>query len=102
MNAKHTPGPWRIVEDGGFRGIFHLGTGRKVAAVIGSIREGEHIEANAHLIAAAPDLLEALRKVSAALEAVYESEMEWTGEWDMLPPDALEMAKAAIRKAEGK
>lgn len=65
-DVRHTPGPWRVVEDGGFRGIFNLGTGQKVAAVIGSIREGEHIEGNARLIAAAPELLEALREIAIA------------------------------------
>lgn len=101
MDTKHTKGPWYasrlsegvwIIKNEAFDSYIALTHNR----------EGVHADANAHLIAAAPDLLEALRKVSAALEAVYESEMEWTGEWDMLPPDALEMAKAAIRKAEGK
>ena len=48
MNAKHTPGPW------------HVATGGQ------QIRRGEGV-ANAHLIAAAPDLLAALQEITPAM-----------------------------------
>ncbi len=62
--SKHTPGPWNI--DGGTNSnedlfIWKTGeyySGHAIATVHGEIQEGS--QANARLIAAAPDLLEAL------------------------------------------
>lgn len=61
--SKHTPGPW-AVEDRGCRFIVSKeGDGyitRDVCRMDGSTMSAFAQEANAHLIAAAPDLLEAL------------------------------------------
>jgi hypothetical protein len=58
MNAKHTPAPWRVFTDDNECGLYHVRTpGRAVA-------EPED-EANARLIAAAPELLESLQAVLA-------------------------------------
>lgn len=71
--AKHTPGPWRAMAeeaDSSFikvRGTV-LGARFKIANVLTPIYEGaapleaEETRANARLIAAAPELLEALRR----------------------------------------
>ena len=58
MDTKHTPGPWVISG----RSTINAGRGGWVASVSQSNRE-----ANARLIAAAPELLEALRVLEAAL-----------------------------------
>jgi len=66
---KHTPGPWKIAEgiDGhGNITIFSLSDAEKTPATV----YGDTIEqqdANAKLIAAAPDLLEACQKMSDLL-----------------------------------
>lgn len=62
--SKHTPGPWRIVPGGvrvgsglicsTFQAMRYPGQEERFK------RESAEREANAHLIAAAPDLLEAL------------------------------------------
>jgi len=54
--SKHTPGPWRTLEQG--RQWTVIGNPYFVATVQG---QGDNGEANARLIAAAPELLEAVR-----------------------------------------
>ena len=90
MTTKHTPGPWHV---GGLQG-----TGR--AAIVYSPdgysicdcksyhgkREWSEMEANARLIAAAPDLL-------AALEYWFDSNAD--------SKKLAGMARAAIAKAKG-
>ena len=86
--TKHTPGPWRIESGPYYRAI------RVDFEVIADMRQiGRSFnESNARLIAAAPDLLD-------ALENVIES-------WGLglLPhedSEALDQARAAITKAKG-
>jgi hypothetical protein len=63
--SKHTPGPWTAREPNG------PGIGWRVGpAWLGEKPWSDETSANAHLIAAAPDLLEMLEKCVAALEAV--------------------------------
>ena len=87
--TKHTPGPW-----------YHEGTpqpviasesdpkGRDIALV--RLWDGDEAEANAHLIAAAPEMLEALEAVVANC-----GHLNWEQE------KALIDARAAIAKAKG-
>jgi len=58
--SKHTPGPWRAVFEGKI-GHFHVVTearGHSVRTVVSGVRERD-----AFLIAAAPELLEALENI---------------------------------------
>lgn len=75
-NVKHTPGPWRVVES--IDGYF---AGRKTTVKAGNLRvlspwqhrphpEFDEFEANARLIAAAPDLLGALRMVQELMDGL--------------------------------
>ena len=79
--SKHTPGPWK----------------RKIKSVLIPIAPYEWAEAyggsiaNARLIAAAPDLLEALKEIVAAADGKG---------WEQLDP-SFKKARAAIAKAEG-
>lgn len=92
MNGKHTPGPWVIDDEGHIRAPYpNHAPGISVARMTCFGAHDVHMakDANARLISAAPDMLEALRYI-----------VEWkaTG-WD--PEKARDMATAAIRKATG-
>lgn len=59
---KHTPGPWHIQDDHGKRWIETSGNDDTIAEIHrraskGSVYSCKEAEANAHLIAAAPELL---------------------------------------------
>lgn len=101
MNAKHTPGPWEI---GGSLISFD---GKPVGFVLHNPESTKGLgklwprdcdrfaprlpeaDANARLIAAAPDLLDALRYI-----------VEWNPDnWSA--ERARDLARAAIAKAEG-
>ena len=89
---KYTPGPWvrRSGELTGFRWNVET-TGAHPRAVIARLQEGMRGEgaANAHLIAAAPDMLEALENLVTA----------YLGSSD--PILQINAAVAAIKKARG-
>lgn len=100
MNA-HTPGPWQITEmDGEVNRAVVGPDGELIADCFAPTAEDFNLpqdyEANARLIAAAPELLEAL---SHLLEMVSECQLNG------ILPDAkewpAEKARAAIAKAKG-
>ena len=90
MSTQHTPGPWSVVED---RVPASLEIFADKSAICECWRRADVATemANARLISAAPDLLEALRNiVSAALRhQLEESDLE------------VVEARAAIAKATG-
>lgn len=98
---KHTPGPWGASI--GFRGArIHIANDFNHPLSFGFqypetndelVREGE---ANAHLIAAAPELLEALEEL---VELVPES--EFVGGKSIDNTRAISGARTAIAKAKG-
>lgn len=86
MNTKHTPGLWTIT--------YHktkptVGTYKQEVCYINKYASGEQ-DANARLIAAAPDLLAALRGL-----------MEYTGGWDRPPDHPCGIARDVLMKATG-
>lgn len=83
--SAHTPGPWEVrIQDAGVHVTLRDSTGVKFAVVIqGPRTAGKH--ENARLIAAAPDLLEALERVAE----------------DDFAHDTHEIVLAAIAKAKG-
>lgn len=96
-NAKHTPGPWEIdvdtrpVEVCTIYGVPPQGEdGQRFIYVRGAIGDWDATEetnlANAHLIAAAPELLEALKGVLRIADR---------------KTDEFDAARAAIAKATG-
>lgn len=96
MNAKHTAAPWEI--DG--NDIF--ANGELIACAYGLVdKESRDVEytdetyANAKLIAAAPELLEACR----LFEQYDSSDPESSVKMMLLYADAIAAAKAAIAKA---
>jgi hypothetical protein len=83
MNTKHTPAPWLVHATPNDPDITH-----EIANVC-CIYVGEDSHANARLIAAAPELLEALK----GLIAPFNGQMQ--------DKDAYKKANAALKKAEG-
>ena len=82
--SKHTPGPWGVTRLQGVEYVTIDG-GRVSVARVSALKTGE---ANARLIAAAPELLAALE---LALIAIDED----------AAPKVAGMARAAIAKARG-
>ena len=104
MSAKHTPGPWRIKSDpmhfdtlttveGGAIGV-RKPFGVQMIVQVGGDSDFQEAEANARLIAAAPDLLAALKVMLRDYTAVHD-----IGDVEMQP--AIYQARAAIAKVEG-
>ena len=95
--AKHTPGPWSEARRSHctvLNALFINGGGDRVARVVvpHTASNIEEYEANARLIAAAPDLLDALIRLRHWAEA---GQVNYTGDH----PVAL--ARTAIAKATG-
>ena len=65
--SKHTPGPWRAVPNAPGISDTVIDSGRMVVADVISRKSTDELRANARLIAAAPELLEALQTCMAAL-----------------------------------
>ncbi len=115
MKTKHTPGPWRLHEyqEGATLDVvsdgvewqswtFAVGAGDSVVAEVEAWtidagyprpRTRDEAEANARLIAAAPELLEALNSM--------DSNGDWGGTDWCVPADVWRAARAAIAKATG-
>lgn len=110
MSAQHTPGPWTWMRNDacaqGLKGAFVRAAtiapgGRYPELALVSAREvGDQAicDANACLMAAAPDLLEALRRYVARHEALNASITHTVRDASDLQ---LESARAVIAKATG-
>ena len=71
MTTQHTPGPWTIRQSSNPKN----GTGWRdiiVPGEFGPMYLGEALESNARLIAAAPELLEALEQAKASIFSVLD------------------------------
>jgi hypothetical protein len=97
MSTQHTPGPWKV--KAGSNAVL---AGRKqicshvnAASVlpVNIVEDHKIAEANARLIAAAPELLEALKKFALKHRHTYGLD----GAWD----EEITMAEKAIAKATG-
>lgn len=101
MTDKHTPGPWTIEghpQGTGFR--VADANKRSVAAFPSTSRrpDDERI-ANARLIAAAPELLAALKEAHRLLPSLIHTSTDIDA---VELGDAIERARAAIARAEGR
>ena len=90
-NPKHTPGPWTF--DAGNRDVVRTETGCN-PILIAQLYKDSRTEANAHLIAAAPEMLEALKKIHAIDTSELGNEFNW---FRFLQVEAAH----AIKKAKG-
>ena len=87
MNTKHTPGPWELL----YTGEIWSNRGHIAKAP----NQHPSDKANARLIAAAPDLLE-------AAEEIVNSAIRHQGSSDMrVTAHAMRLLQAAIAKATG-
>ena len=105
MSAKHTPGPWRL-----YQGPLLYVEADNHVGPIAELRSrldygrmhplvAETRDANARLIAAAPDLLEALKEL---LGPYVDKPSETTGMMDLLVcGEDIDAARAAIAKSIG-
>ena len=90
MNAKHTPGPWRA-DAWNFHSRTTVRAGDEtIAECHGHGRDRHQCEADARVIAAAPDLLEALEDALDLIESISPVE-----------GDTVRKARAAIAAATG-
>ncbi|MFA5382476.1 MAG: hypothetical protein WC356_04865 [Candidatus Micrarchaeia archaeon] len=111
--SKHTPGPWEVIfEDEGEGHIIHMATAIENPGYFHSIHEVrydhgvepeekgfEEAEANAHLIAAAPDLLEACKAILEDIEdTLVDCDSPGTRQTLEIQRDFLQ---DAIKKADG-
>lgn len=95
-NTQHTPRPWKIGTPPP-NGEQTIGAYQGLMVAVATTGSGTPTEANARLIAAAPELLEALQGVFNACLLANEDEaipFELDG-------DLLDAASAAIAKATG-
>lgn len=110
--AKHTQGPW--VTSATDDTVVVDATGLEVAAIDGDYNDPDtwpQMEANARLIAAAPEMLEALKATVASLVAAVSLLKRGSKKaapsntvFDMMVSDyekAVELGRAAIINAEG-
>jgi hypothetical protein len=98
---KHTPGPWTFCESmNDFSGHYIWSNGRLIAGTNTTKNEvTEEDHANARLIAAAPELLAALKSLLESIENVDFSMLDDHGrQYDRIP---WAQAEAGIAKATG-
>ena len=100
MRALHTPGPWRVSRDGNIRPASRDAKGHTngyapLAKIVGDKRVTTHENnaANARLMAAAPDLLEALKEILTCPAGDYDASDDYE--------NAVKKANSAIAKATG-
>lgn len=93
MKTLHTPGPWAIVERNAPRGALMIESQHGLIAVMESSKTRpvtyENAECNASLIAAAPELLQALIQIIA-----------WE-DGERTAINAIANARAIVAKATG-
>lgn len=105
QEAQHTPGPWSTEDDGDYVRILDS-EGARICSVplsrfIDGWRDPEQ-EVNVRLIAAAPEMLAALRAWDAALEADYPGGPDGPEGIHASHRDKWRAARAAIARAEGR
>ena len=106
--STHTPGPW-FIWTGPSESCKDFGIGAPDDSVVCSVHSHPHpcAKANARLIAAAPELLEACKALHDALSDIVEGENNTFGSYELCNADrdasmaAFDLSFAAIAKAEG-
>jgi hypothetical protein len=98
QQAKPTPGPWSVDYSGPAHLSVEDNAGRVLAFCNLQSEDGDEDEANARLIAAAPEMLQALRGL---LREARESVPKINVKKHFSLMVCMEAAKEAIAKAEG-
>lgn len=107
MSTKHTPGPWSLSEEtlrDGLKSKLVHGIPEGMIAIVRVEHQGAYYgDANARLIAAAPDLLEAVRATRALVSEAAATGFNWSdGDWAERLYGNQAVLSAAIAKAEGR
>ena len=93
--TKHTPGPWEVDLSGTV--IARVMKGGFMVAKIRKLAHAWHEQvANAHLIAAAPELLEALQAIIADVEQ-DESDFGYAADAPLIVAARAAIAKAGVQ-----
>lgn len=102
-NSKHTSGPWQIQKDEERREIIVAGNTRGWGwDHLFSCTDVPELAANAHLIAAAPDMLEALENTAATLRRILKvSGLQTHAAESLGLDDDLTFINSVIAKAKG-
>ena len=104
-SAKHTPGPWEaVIQPGCHAVIASLSGGPKAVAIIGNNTPDDGNEpmrfANARLIAAAPEMLDALDGLAAQVRPLL-TELDIDGFRHSALKEAYDFACKVAGKAQG-
>lgn len=100
--TNHAPGPWRVAKHDALRYTFHVDAGpagyeRKRIAIVSGESVKDCAEANANLMALAPEFLEALEMALGPLQSCY-NDAQRTGLERAEAARAFLAVKAAIAK----
>lgn len=98
--SKPTPGPWHVINyNAGAKSVGQSGGAQTTVCDLNPAAyfEGDELEANARLIAAAPELLTALKWCLLQLEGESGG---CVSHWEQFPE--YEAACAAVAKTEGR
>lgn len=101
--VRHTPGPWYYgpssAIEGGFviQGSYENGGGPRLPVLGRTHNFPHHAEANARLIAASPDMYEALKRMVADLREIEKTHLCHRSRLQQIAD-----ISAAIAKAEGR
>ena len=94
---RHTPGPWTIETTNSYVRI--VSPTHVIATTSGMHDVSKYVVANSHLVAAAPDLLAALKDVSDKLALAFEGDEEAAEDYGVTA--SLHRARTAIANARG-
>jgi len=102
---KHTPGPWKAnLYLGGAYAIDRIAPNGDRLATVATVCGALETKANARLIAAAPDLLEACRNAERTIRRLcqmYNEEVDHIDEYLESSDKNIKPIRKAIAKAEG-
>ncbi len=93
----HTPGPWRLIQDGPMPDSRSICAGDYGIGEVWNLNGNPENLANAHLIAAAPDMLAALERCEQILSNCIVAGEALADHF----PTRLAAVRAAIAKAKG-
>jgi hypothetical protein len=93
-----TPGPWFLTKDSQWNAIAHVGRAWNISSQLALSHFGD-VDADARLLASAPELLKELQSMVALVDMAFSDETDRPNEED--GAIALTRARAAIAKALG-
>lgn len=99
-NPRHTPGPWTLCETTNADDAGEFEVDAPDYETVALVYASENLVANAALIAAAPDMYEALEACASMLSEIADTPGAWMNEGGTLA--TIKAAQAALARAEGK